>query len=114
MIIIHCLKKSVYESIKDQDFYGEDLIEKDGFIHASEFKTFIYVAPAFNDVEEELLFLCIETEKVKPEIKWEVGDSRGTKYPHIYGALNMDAIVSVMPYNKDENNHWVMGGCCHK
>ena len=35
------------------------------------------------------------------ELKYEP-DERGTHYPHLYGQLNVDAVVGVMDFEPDE------------
>ena len=44
--------------------------------------------------------LVIDKEKVSAEIKYEEPEQI---YPHIYGPLNRDAIVSVQPVNRAED-----------
>lgn len=108
MIIIHCLRQTTWERYKSKDYYGIEYIEAEGFIHCSEINTFANVAPNFIEVTDGMLILCIDTGKVQPEIKWENGDNSGTSYPHIYGLLNMDAIVEVLPYLKDSIGNWIV------
>lgn len=108
MLILHCLKKSTWNSVKYSHFYGTDYIESEGFIHCSDIGTFHRVAPNFLDIAEPLVLLCIDTTKVQPEIKWEDGDNCGTAYPHIYGLLNLDAVVNVLPFLKDENGEFLL------
>ena len=103
MIILHCLKESRLESYRGKEFYGEDYIDSEGFIHCSDIHTFHRVAPNFLEIDEPLVFLCIDTTKVHAEIKWEDGDNCGTAYPHIYGLLNLDSVQSILPFLKDEN-----------
>ena len=106
MIILHTLKESEWNECKNDNFYGEENIKNGGFIHCSDVNTVHNVVWMFMDIQEPLVFLCIETDKVKAKIKWENGGS--TDYPHIYGLLNIDAVVNVLPFLKDENNQFVL------
>lgn len=106
MIILHALKESEWNKCKNDKFYGEQYIESNGFIHCSDVHTVQNVVWMFLDISEPLVFLCIDTDKVQAEIKWENGGS--TDYPHIYGLLNIDAIVNVLPLLKDNNNQFVL------
>lgn len=54
-------------------------------------------------VIEPLVLLCIDTTKVNAEIRWEDFDNCGRIYPHIYGVLNMDAIIEIVPFIKVEH-----------
>jgi len=106
MIILHCLKESEWNRYKDGKFYGEEYMKSDGFIHCSDVHTVHNVVWMFLNIAEPLVFLCIETEKVEAEIKWENGGS--ADYPHIYGLLNLDAVVHVLPFIKDKDNQFVL------
>jgi len=108
MIIIHCVSKRVWESYQGKEFYKTDSLKTEGFIHCSDIENFHKVA-AFNfkDVKEKLLLLCLEVEKIQAQVKWEDGGN-GTLYPHIYGELNLDAVVEVLPYLRDEYGEFVL------
>lgn len=108
MVILHCLKESTWDKCKDQEYYGDETIAPEGFIHCSDIHTFYKVAPNFTHMTEPLVLLCIDTSKVQAEIKWEDGDQCGTAYPHIYGRLNLDAVVNVLPFLKDDANTFVL------
>lgn len=108
MIILHCLKQSNWEKAKNSLFYGKEYIEAGGFIHCSSIENFWRVAPNFKHINEEMLLLCIDTQKVNPKIKWEDDDNYGREYPHIYGELNIDAIVNVVPFLKDKDGNFVL------
>ena len=51
--------------------------------------------------EEDVLLLTINPAVVKAEIKYELA-SNGQKYPHVYGAINIDAIIDVVPFPKEK------------
>lgn len=106
MIILHCLKESDWNKYKNGKFYGEEHLKNVGFIHCSDIETMHKVAWMFLDKLEIHVILCIETSKVKAQIKWENGGS--TDYPHIYGLLNLDAAVDVVPFLKDKNNQFIL------
>ena len=40
---------------------------------------------------------------MKAEIKYELA-SNGQEYPHVYGAINIDAIIDVDPFPKEKGN----------
>lgn len=108
MIILHCLKKSEWEQSKSLPFYGDEYIDADGFIHCSDIHTFKNVAPNFKNSADELLLLCIDTDKINAHVKWEDGDNCGTEYPHIYGLLNTDAVIKALPFLTDMHGDFVL------
>lgn len=108
MIILHCLKETTWNKFKGKPNYGDEYIAHEGFIHCSDISTFRKVAPNFVEISEPLVLLCIDTSRVNAQIKWEDGDNCGTAYPHIYGLLNLDSVVNVLPFLKDKNNCFVL------
>lgn len=103
MYIFHCVRKCDYDPTAE--FYGEESIQKCGFIHCSDLDTYHLVAPNFRNDPEDRVLLLIDTEKVIPEIKWE--RSEHWDFPHIYGLLNTDAVVDVLPHIWSEDRVWV-------
>jgi uncharacterized protein (DUF952 family) len=71
------------------------------FIHCSTSAQIIEVANRYYPNHHRLCTLVINPEKVTAVIKWEqVGDE---VFPHIYGALNVDAVIDIrdMPVDED-------------
>ncbi len=102
MFILHCMKKSTWESVKDKEYYGSAYIKAVGFLHCSSIEYMWRVAPMYEGVKDELVLLCIATSMVEPTIQWERGESNDRQYPHIYGELNLSAVVDVYPFLRDE------------
>ena len=93
LIYILC-PPAVYEAARRQGVYESDSLATEGFIHASPENQLTRVANKYYRQHAELCVLTVDTTRVTLEIKWEV-ISNGDVYPHIYGPLNMDAVVSV-------------------
>jgi glutathione S-transferase len=75
---------------------GRTLAEE-GFIHAS---TAEQVAPVANMIykgEPDLLVLVIDADHIRAEIRHEPVAGWETRFPHIYGPLNTDAVVQARP-----------------
>lgn len=106
-MILHCIRKVEWNKVKDKKQWGKDLIEKDGFIHCSTLEFFWRVAPNFNDINEELIILLIDENKLISPIKYEDGDNSGRYYPHVYGEINNDAIIKILPFLKDKNGNYI-------
>lgn len=50
--------------------------------------------------QKGLVLLCIDCDRVKTEIKYE-GLETQELFPHIYGALNVDAVVNTLDFEPD-------------
>jgi len=101
------MKKATWEQVKDQRYFGDKSIEMEGFVHCSPVEYMWRVAPNFENITDELVLLCIDENKLEAEVKWEDGDNCGRSYPHVYGLINTDAVIMILPYLKDEDGNWI-------
>jgi uncharacterized protein (DUF952 family) len=76
---------------------GRTLAEE-GFIHASAATQVPLVADAFYRGAPDLVLLVIDTERVGSPIRYEQVPGQPDPYPHIYGPLNLDAVVETRPF----------------
>ncbi len=72
-------------------------LAQEGFIHASYAGQWPVVRRRFYaDVTAPLLLLTIDPERLTSPLLVEVGDpDTGEQFPHVYGPLNPEAVVSV-------------------
>ena len=40
-------------------------------------------------------------------MRYEDGDNCGRYYPHIYGLVNNDAVIKVLPFLKDKDGNYI-------
>ena len=76
---------------------GRTLAEE-GFIHASTAEQVPLVAGAYYQGVPDLVLLVIDTERVRPQIRYELVPGQDQPYPHLYGPLNLDAVLDSRPY----------------
>ena len=77
---------------------GRDLDEV-GFIHCSQVEQLAGVhAKHYRDVTEPIVLLTIDTDLLTSA--WRLDDVPGEPlpYPHVYGPINLDAVVETGPY----------------
>jgi len=76
---------------------GRTLVEE-GFIHASHAGQWQAVRSVFYaEVTEPLVLLAIDPDKLTVPVVEEVPEGADRAFPHIYGPLNADAVVRVIP-----------------
>jgi uncharacterized protein (DUF952 family) len=99
--ILHITTASTWKTVQQQGIYEPESLTTEGFIHTSTIDQVLTVAEKFFSDVPDLVLLVINTERVKPEIRYEQGthdtDDNVEKFPHIYGPLNLDAIVIAVP-----------------
>jgi uncharacterized protein (DUF952 family) len=77
---------------------GRSLAEE-GFIHASRAAQVAGVAAAFyGEADEPLVLLEIDPGLVGCEIRLEIPPGGDAAFPHLYGPLEVSAVVRVTPY----------------
>lgn len=96
-MILHIATKKDWDLVKEIGGYRGDTLDSQGFIHCSTIDQIDEVAQYLFKGKENLLLLEIDETKVKPEIKYEDAGN-GKLYPHIYGQLNIDAVVNVQDF----------------
>jgi uncharacterized protein (DUF952 family) len=55
------------------------------------------VAAAYYRDAPDLVLLVIDTERVGSPVRYERVPGQPDPYPHIYGPLNLDAVIEVRP-----------------
>jgi uncharacterized protein (DUF952 family) len=75
---------------------GRTLAEE-GFIHASTAGQVPLVAGAYYRGVPDLVLLVIDTERVRPELRYKQVPGQPDLYPHIYDPLNTDAVTETRP-----------------
>jgi uncharacterized protein (DUF952 family) len=88
---------------------GLSLAEQ-GYIHASTAGQVAPVANAFYRGVPDLLLLVIDPERVGPEIRYEAVPGQDQPYPHIYGPLNIDAVVAARPFRPGPDGEFSFDG----
>jgi len=84
-----------YDAAVPSGFYRPATLDADKFIHASPADQLTRVANKYYLDKKDVRLLHIDPSLVKAEIRWE--PATGGLYPHIYGPLNLDAVVKVTP-----------------
>jgi uncharacterized protein (DUF952 family) len=95
-IIFHIAKIQQWESAKQLQSYRGDTLDTEGFIHCSTLPQVVRTSNKFFVGQTGLLLLWIDSEKVQAEVKYE--PAAGDFYPHIYGPLNVDAVLKVIEF----------------
>jgi uncharacterized protein (DUF952 family) len=90
-----------YQAALKEGHLQRDSLETEGFIHASPKDQLTRVANKYYKQVKKPLVLVVAVDKITPEVKWE--PAAGSLYPHIYGALNMDAVVNALPTSLQDN-----------
>ena len=97
-IIFHITTRGAWEDSKPEGSYRPQAFAAEGFIHCSTREQVVRVADARFRGQRGLVLLCIDTERVAAEIVYENLEGGRELFPHIYGALNADAVVEILEF----------------
>ena len=77
-------------------------LAEEGFIHCTVGeRNLLEVAEAhYRQQPGDWLVLVLDPAKIAAELRWEV-QPNALAYPHIYGPLNLDAVIEVLPFPRD-------------
>lgn len=94
MFIYHVVLPEVWERFKSRPSYQPESLASEGFIHCSYSTQLEGVLKRYYSHVPKVLVLKIDTDKLLPRLVKEPS-TNGEIYPHIYGRLNHNAVVSV-------------------
>jgi uncharacterized protein (DUF952 family) len=95
--IYHVTTSKAWEAAQANQSYMPQDFEKDGFIHCSIERQIEGVLERFYQGQTGLVKLKIEKAKVQRPVLFELAEDLNELFPHIYGPLNLDSVVAVMP-----------------
>ena len=101
-VIYHIAEAADWEQAQRDGQYtmstrGRTLAEE-GFIHASTAEQVPLVAGTYYRGVPDLVLLVIDAERVRPELRYEHVPGQEDPYPHIYGPLNLNAVIETRPF----------------
>ncbi len=97
-MILHITEREAWEQAKNSGRYEAESLHSQGFIHCSRPDQVIPVANCLFRGQTSLVLLCIDTDRAVPEICHENLEGGSELFPHIYGALNLDAVTAVLDF----------------
>jgi uncharacterized protein (DUF952 family) len=107
-LIYHITSKKELAEAQAKGEYTAPSLQTEGFIHCSTAKQVALVANAFYKGGHGLVLLQLDEDRIKSPVKWEApagppadGINESDLFPHIYGAINLDAIASVLDFEPD-------------
>jgi uncharacterized protein (DUF952 family) len=93
--------RAAWEEARSKGFYTGEL-HRDGFIHMSQKHQIVEVANYLYKGQRDLVLLEVDTDKLASEVRYEqLGADE--PFPHIYGVINVEAVVNAVEFLPDEN-----------
>jgi uncharacterized protein (DUF952 family) len=103
-VIVHITSRSDWITAKKEGVFSTDTLIGEGFIHCSKMKQLLRVANYYYAGQHGLVLLVINSTNLKSEIRWEPGTDKADElFPHIYGKINLDAVLKVVDFEPGED-----------
>ncbi len=100
-MIYHISTEKEWAALEGKKEYAPEAFKREGFIHTSELRQLEGVLQRYYSGRNDLLLLVIDETKLSARLLYEPS-TNAELYPHIYGALNKNAIVEIIrPFNPD-------------
>ena len=94
-MIYHVVKLPDWQKAVALGFYEAPSLLSEGFIHASKKEQVEGVIKRYYENEKDLLVLHIDEGKLQAVHIFERATSVNEEFPHIYGSINLDAVVGI-------------------
>lgn len=97
--IVHICSKDEWKAAQAVGEYWAESLESEGFIHFSKPEQAVDTANRYYLGHRDLLLLWVDPSKLVAELRFEPSD--GEMFPHLYGSLNLDAILMTTDFSPD-------------
>lgn len=94
--LFHLLSRVDWHQAVVANEYRPPGLEKEGFIHFSAAHQITRVKETLYRDQPDLLLLVIDETRLKSPLRWEPVGPENERFPHLYGPLNLDAVVKVI------------------
>lgn len=94
-MIFHITSRSQWQQAQAAGVYRAESLETEGFMHCSRANQVVWVANQFYRGLPDLVLLQIDPAHLAAELRYDE-IATGEQFPHIYGALNLDAVVAAI------------------
>ena len=114
-LIYHIIPRTDWITAQKNGEYRAESLTTEGFIHCSTAEQAAPVANAFYTGQKELLLLVIDPALLTSRLQWDppahpapesAPASLHGEFPHIYGPLNLDAVVDALDFEPDSNGEF--------
>ncbi|MEM9419723.1 MAG: DUF952 domain-containing protein [Planctomycetota bacterium] len=102
-IILHITQEQAWSDAQAEGRYEAPSLHSQGFIHCSTNEQVLDVANVLFKDQTDLVLLCINRDKIVPEVRYENCEDGDRLFPHIYGPLNLDAVLDIVPFTADDD-----------
>ena len=101
--IFHITTRTEWSKAQGKGTYKAGTLKSQGFMHCSKRDQVQAIGNRLFRGQSDLVLLCIDPERITADICYEHAEGCGEIFPHIYGALNLDAVTAVLDFVPGED-----------
>ncbi len=94
-LIYHITTENEWNTAMKKGYYESASLATEGFIHCSTLQQLQAVHERYFKGTENLVVLSIDSSKLLHPVKYEWAASVNENFPHVYGVINTNAVISV-------------------
>jgi uncharacterized protein (DUF952 family) len=94
-MIYHVTTKQDWEKAQQEGYYEAGSLATEGFIHCSRQEQILGVLERYYKGQDDLLLLHLDETKLSAPMKYELAPSVNEEFPHVFGKIDLDAVVQV-------------------
>lgn len=103
-LLPHICPSDAWQAALLKGEYHTASLLQEGFIHFSTPEQVLVVANNFYRGAKDLVLLWVAPERLHAELRWDLVEN--THFPHLYGPLNLDAVVAISPFPCDSDGQF--------
>jgi len=116
-LIYHITSRAAAQNLRLTGEYRPESLQTEGFIHFSQPHQVLDVANAFYRGQQSLVLLIVEPSRLEAELKYEppahpsaseAAPAGDLLFPHLYGPLNMGAVLEVVDFPPGTDGSFAM------
>ncbi len=96
-VIYHITAVSEWREAQQKGYYESEALKSQGFIPCCEEHQIPDILKRYFSHKTALIKLCIETAKLSSRLIYNWSNTIEDTFPHIYGPVNLDAIIDATP-----------------
>ena len=106
-LVFHITSRSQWQQAQQLGVYRADSLDSEGFIHFSLLDQVVRSANKFFAGQSQLVLLTIDPSRLQAELRYDPIAS-GELFPHLYGPLNVDAVIQVFDLETNREGLFVL------
>ena len=115
-LILHITSRKAWSDAQKAGAYTAPSLSSEGFIHCSTSTQVSSVAEKLYKGQTGLVLLVIDPARLSSDLKWEPpfdgapppGVDSSELFPHIYGPINLDAVVRAVDFEPSADGKFVL------